>query len=270
MSSIGLIHNQVTVRHRKSFPRYSDFLNFFSTLLLLIFFALGSSLEARAQMFSGDHKPEKTSGGIGGPSISAGVEFAEFIGLSASESGNGELEFQSDLVALLIDLGGIEVYSRFGQGINTPSGNELSVFLIGANLGNLFPLLMKERVRLFVPLTLTTDFLRVSKNQALSEFQQSSLQVASGAQLLLGGVTRRGPALLMKAEPFVGFSYSQGSLFGGGVRGFRGEVAASGFQITPRFSVRLGYRFQTREYNIDGSLYDYQLKGHSLLVGVQF
>lgn len=222
-------------------------------------------------MFSGDEKPERVAtSGATGAAISVGVYFADFSGLSAASGDNGELEFESELVALRADLGGLVLYSRFGRGIDSPSGEDLSVFMIGANLGNLFPLLIKERVRLFVPLTLTTDFLRVSKDLARSEFQQSSLQVASGGQVVLTGARLGGPALTMKAEPFVGFSYSQGSLFGGGVRGFRGEVVASGLRITSRISLRLGYQYQLREYNIDGTLYDYQLKGHTLLVGVQF
>lgn len=224
-------------------------------------------------MFSGDENPGRLSAsqsrGIG---LSAGIQLADFTYRPLGE-GMGELTFNSELLALHLDLGGIEIFSHFGQGLPTPTGNDLSTFNIGANLGNVFPLLIRNKVRLLLPLTLTTDFLRVSRDRARSEFQQSSVQVASGAQVVLNaGVGRmgNGPVLAVKGEPFLGFSYSQGSLFGGSLRGVRGEVTVSGLRITSRLAIRAGYRYQFRAYNIDGLLYDYSLQGHTFLLGVGF
>lgn len=265
----------------------SKALKFFSTLGFAIFLGLTTPGIVLAQMFSGDEGANRTTGYQDrGIAFSAGVQFADFSYRPIDEPG-GELEFKSELLALQLDLGGIDIYSQIGRGLYSATGLELSTFMIGANLGNVFPLLVKDRFKLLVPLTLTTDYLRVSRDQARSEFQQSSIQIAGGGEVILGGAGGRGPdrgvfsggasgrnrptpILQIKGEPFVGFSYSQGSLFGGGLRGFRAEATVSRIGITSRFSMRAGYRYQYRAYNIDGTLYDYALKGHTLLMGVEF
>lgn len=277
-----MIHLDKTTLFLKSFRKRYGVWKIFSSLCLWLLAGVLIPESVSAQMFSGDEKENRSTASQNrGLAFSAGVQFTDFTYRGGNES-DGELRFDSDLLALHLDLGGLDIYSHFGNGISAENGDDLSTFLIGANLGNLFPLYIKEGFGLLLPLTITTDFLRVSRDRARSEFQQSSLQAAAGIQVVIGGAggwssgrNRAGgglfsPVLRIKGEPFFGFSYSQGSLFGGNLRGIRGEAAVTGLRISSGFSLRAGYRYHYRAYDIDGVLYDYGMKGHTVLLGVEF
>ncbi len=121
---------------------------------------------------------------------------------------------------------------------------------------------------LLLPLQITSDLQQVRRNQSNAEFMQSSLALGTGVSTMfkLGDAV----SVNLKATPNYGFSFSQGSLFGGNLFQFDGKGLIFIHNVFGSNALTLGYHFDHRVYRIEGNLNDYDYTSHSITVGFAF
>lgn len=224
----------------------------FRFLLLAAILSLPNS--SHAQMFSADS--DKSQAQTLQPP-SRGVYFGPSFTNFSSSTGAGDLSFDGQLATLGFSSSGLSVESNIGNSSWNPQG--VSLFHIGAELGGGIRLFRSGSFALVVPAGISSDYLRVSKDESERDFQQSSFRVSGGLGFsILTGRFR----VQVSAKPSIGFSYSQGSLFGGNVRGVEADVLVGTVRIHPRLSLSSFYSYERLAYDIDGAIYDYNLSSH--------
>lgn len=228
--------------------------------LALIFLCVAPSA-AYAQMFSsgGDSPANRIIAPSRGVSI--GPSFSTF----SSTSGTGDLSFDGTLLTVGLQTSGLSVDATVGPSSWNPQGATL--FRIGAMVGGRVSLYRGELFSLFAPAGVSSDYLRVSREIAEREFRQSSFRILGGLGLSLAN---RGFRLSVSATPSIGFSYSQGSLFGGSVRGFTAGATVGSIKIASLARVSAFARYELLAYDIDFDLYDYELDSRRFGLVLQF
>lgn len=219
---------------------------------------------AFGQMFS---VQEEKSRPLSNPSafVRAGIGFNDFSYNGSNGGDQPLLDYSGTHLNLSLELPGLSVFSSFG-GEWSGLEDRRSV-LFGARLSNAFRLFQGGRFGMFLPGEVQTDVQRVFADFTSMDFQQSSLRLGLG---LGSSFQRPGFVIYAEAVPSLGFSYSQGSLYGGYVRGLRCEFRFIERSILERRALFAGYRFTIREYDVDQSLYDYTSLENSFTIGVGF
>ncbi len=237
-------------------------------ITLTIFLLL--PLTATAQMFSvGDPEPERER--IPGfySVISAGWEFATFDYTGGAASAAERLDFDDSVLRFRLDTPGLDI--SIGLGGRLTGMNENSLVNLNARLFNRLQLYRRENVVVLVPIQITTDLMRVSRNNIDSEFQQSSLTLGTGLESAL----RISDSIdfSIKGTPNYGFSFAQGNLFGGSLFRLDGSAQFYFRNLIGRHALSVGYHFDYRKYDIDdtnGDLNDYDFTSHSITIGYAF
>ena len=237
------------------------------TLFFLIMLFLLIPVTTVAQMFSvGDPEPvrERVPGLYS--VLSVGWEFATFNFTGEAVSSGDRLDFDNSLIRFRFDTPGLDI--SLGVGGKLTGMSENSLVNVNARLSNRFSLYRREKINLLVPFQITTDLLRVSRNNSDTEFQQSSLTLGAG----LESAIRLGNRIdfSIKGTPNYGFSFSQGNLFGGSLFRLDGKALFFLRNVIGNNSLSLGYHFDMRKYDIDGDLSDYDFTSHSVTVGYAF
>lgn len=220
-----------------------------------------------AQMFSvGDPDPVQTRAPGIYSIFSAGWEMGSFTYKGETASTVDQLDFNSNILRLGLESPGIDLNVSLGG--NITGMNDHSYVNLNARLKNQATLIRRERLRLFLPLQITTDLKRVRKNDTDFEFQQSSLAIGTG----IGSAVRLAENLdfTIRATPNYGFSFSQGNLFGGNIFHFDGNSKIIIRNLIGSNALSIGYHFDYRSYNIEGDLSDYDYSSHSLSIGYVF
>jgi hypothetical protein len=240
-----------------------------SLLITLTIFLL-FPLTASAQMFSvGDPEPERQRFTGLNSVISVGWEFATFEFTGSSLPIGERLDFEDSVIRFRLDTPGLEI--SIGLGGRLTGMNENSLVNLNARLFNNLQLYRRENVIFFVPIQITTDLLRVSRNNIDSEFQQSSLSIGAGIGSALR--LRNNIDFSINGTPNFGFSFSQGNLFGGSIFRFDGKAQFFFRNLIGRHSLSVGYHFDHRKYDIDGTngdLNDHDFTSHSITLGYAF
>lgn len=232
----------------------------------IIFILLPASLHA--QMFSiGDDETDRQQGINFYTLIGASWELADFSYHGSEEIDDRErLDFSDSVIRFRLDSPGLDLSLAFGGDL---TGMESTSYLnLNGRLYNSFPLTRSQNFMLLVPLQLTSDLKQVRQNQSDAEFLQSSLTIGSGASTMfkLGDSV----SINLKATPNYGFSFSQGSLFGGNLFRFDGKGLIYIHDVFGSNALTFGYYFDYRKYNIEGNLNDYDYTSHSITVGYAF
>lgn len=246
-------------------PRPS-FTPFYLTALFFLFLMPQVS---SAQMFSvGDTESTREPVPLGlQTTLSAGWETASFDYTgSGSLTDLQRLDFDDNLFRVRLESPGLDLSLGFGGGLT--GMNQHSLVNVNGRIFNDIPVFIRERVRLRVPIQLTTDLLSVRRNESDQEFQQSSLVFGTG----LASAFRLGSGidLTLRATPNYGFSFSQGNLFGGSKTRLDGRAQFLFHDLIGRHSLSLSYHFDYRRYKIEGDQNDYDFTSHSISIGYIF
>lgn len=232
--------------------------------LILLVMSVGS---ASAQMFSIEPgEKRKASPAENYTMLGASLEWADFSYQGSSAEQGGRADFTNPIVRIRFESPGLSLSTGFGGSL---TGMENTSFAnINAQVENGVRLAQGEAVAVEVPIQLITDLLAVRPTGQSYEFQQSSVIFGSGLRLQYrpdgGGLAEIG------ATGNYGFSFSQGSLFGGSL--FRAIGAAKVYvPIFPNGRMLvIGYHADYRSYDIEGELSDYRYVSHSFTVGFGF
>ncbi|TVR14693.1 MAG: hypothetical protein EA391_12435 [Balneolaceae bacterium] len=242
------------------------FIKKFSTFVL-VSIILMLPVHANAQMFSIGEPEQRTARPLGSATIfGVAWDFADFTYQAEGAEDFQRLDYSDSLIRLFLISPGLDISLAFGGSFT--GMNDHSAVNLNARLYNNLFIQRRPNFQLAIPIQLTTDLMQVRRNETSAEFQQSSLIFGTGAY----SAFRLGDrfSFNLKATPNYGFSFSQGSLFGGGL--FRFD--SGGYLMIDRLfgdtALSIGYNFDYRAYRIEGDLNDYDFTSHSISLGIAF
>lgn len=238
-------------------------------LLLAVFpILLLSPTAIQAQMFSvGDSNDRPASTLSYYSTLGVTWEIADFEYTGDALSADDRADFQNSVIRLRFENPGINISAGFG---GTLTGmDDRSYVNVNAQLYNDIALIRSPRFVLGLPIQISTDLLSVAAQQQTgNSFQQSSLVFGTGASIRYR-INQR-VQMGLRATPNIGFSFSQGALFGGrlftttsGARLYFSDILGSNTLV-------FGYDFDYRDYNIEGDQNDYQYLSHAFTLGIAF
>lgn len=237
----------------------------FITLFLLILLTLPSI--AIAQMFSIQETQEERPQRFGAVTIfGISWEAADFEYSGNSQENFRRLNFSDNLVRLRLNSPGLDI--SLGAGGSFTGMQDHSYLNVTGRISNNINIIRRETFLLTLPVQLTTDLKRVRLNDLDSDFQQSSLIFGSGISSHLKLSDKL--SFKIHATPNYGFSFSQGSFFGGNLFRFDGRSTLFVHDLFGNRSLAISYDFDYRRYNIDGDLFDYDYTSHSITLGIGF
>lgn len=244
----------------KRFPR----LLAAATLSILLLMPLLAS----AQMFSveNDGRVFRPPGTL----VSLGVELADF------EYTGGELvdqpgiyEFTGPLLMLEADTRNINLYLKGGGSVT--GMEDVSFFQAGIKGKYSFVMMGREHLTLSAPARIQSDIITVTNNELFNtnrQFQQGSLLFGLGLNLELR--PRQDIRLQMRGVPHLGITFSTGGTFGGNIFSLDSGARLYYDRIMGDFGGMIGYSYKMRSYNVDLDNFNYDMNGHSIMIGVTF
>ena len=244
-----------------------NYLIFFTKAILMAIFLALVPLAGHTQMFSIDDDERERP---------QGLRFYSMVGVSWEPTdftykGEGateleRLDFDASALRFRLDSPGLDLSIAFGGSLTGMENN--SFVNISGRLYNGFPLTRSQNFMLLLPLQISSDLTQVRKNQSDAEFLQSSLTIGTGlsTRFKLGDAV----SFNIKATPNYGFSFSQGSLFGGNLFRFDGKALFHIHNVFGSNALTFGYYYDFKRYEIEGNLNDYDYTSHSFTVGYAF
>ncbi|MCC5941272.1 MAG: hypothetical protein JJU37_06985 [Balneolaceae bacterium] len=242
------------------------FVKTFSFLILPVIITL-FPMHSQAQMFSIGDPEQRSSRPLGSSTIiGAAWEFADFSYQAEGAEEFQRLDYNANLLRLFLNSPGLDISLAFGGSYT--GMDDHSAININARLYNNFFIKRNPNFQFAIPIQLTTDLMQVRRNETSAEFQQSSLVFGTGAYTAFRMGDRF--SLTVNATPNYGFSFSQGSLFGGGLFRFDAGTFLMINELFGSNSLTIGYNFDFRAYRIEGNLNDYDFTSHSITLGIGF
>lgn len=243
------------------------YLKFLFTAILTGTIFILLPISTQAQMFSiGDDKPDRREGLNFYTMIGVSWELADFSYQGEGATDLQRLDFSDSVIRLRLDSPGLDL--SFATGGSLTGMDETSFLNINGRLYNGFPVVRSQNFLLLVPLQITSDLKQVRRNQSDAEFLQSSLTIGTGLSIMLN--IGDGASINLKTTPNYGFSFSQGSLFGGNLFRFDGKALLHINDVFGSNALTLGYYFDYSRYRIEGNLNDYDYTSHSITIGYAF
>lgn len=243
------------------------YLNIFIKAILIGIFFVFLPFEVHAQMFSIDDDQRERPQGLAFYSmIGISWEPTDFTYAGEGATELERLDFNASALRFRFDSPGLDLSIAFGGSLTGMENN--SFVNISGRLYNGFPLTRSPNFMLLLPLQISSDLTQVRKNQSDAEFLQSSLTLGTGlsTRFKLGDSV----SFNIKATPNYGFSFSQGSLFGGNLFRFDGKGLFHIHNVFGSNALTFGYYFDFKRYRIEGNLNDYDYTSHSFTVGYAF
>lgn len=239
----------------------------FKQLVLILLLIISVPTISLAQMFS-VNDDEESADRITEPTniISIGLTAATFNFTGENVNENDRLNFNDMLLTIQFKTQGLDLSTSFGGSLT--GMKDQSYVNFSARIYNNFPLKKGQKFRLSLPIQLTTDLTQVSRDISSADFRQSSLVIGSGLASTVRPADRI--SLQLKATPNYGFSFSQGSVFGGSLFRFDGVANILIHNVFGDRSLAIGYNFDFKNYDIDGDINDYEYSAHTITIGIGF
>lgn len=163
----------------------------------------------------------------------------------------------------------LHVYASYGNKIGT--NNDITAFNIGAIVMNRITLSRKVRQSVYLPFRVLTDW-RTTRNNTITmgdeEFQQSSVMVGTGLGLQHRFSDRVG--LDLNANGNYGYSVRSFGAEGGTSYMLEGKARLNINRVINTYGLSIGYDYQLQAYLMSNPRFDYELQGHSILIGLRF
>lgn len=138
-----------------------------------------------------------------------------------------------------------------------------------ANFG--LTLISKKTFALELPIQLTSSLTSVTNDDIIGgqlEFRQVNIAPGAGARIAAKPADRF--RIQLQAIPSYGFSSATGGTFGGSVFIFEGQARLYFDRLFDDIGLSVGYDYNFKDFNIDDSLFDYELNSHGFLIGISF
>ncbi len=233
-------------------------------LSILLFLSAGFFTSLRAQMFTVEGEPGTID--IPGTAIYAGVEPADFDFRGTT---GGRFEFSGPLLRLRLETPTLDIFFATGGSMTGIEG--ISFLDVGLSAGYGFKVLNREKVILILPVRIKSGLTSAVSDQTIgsaSQFNQGSLTAGGGFLLAL----RPSPRVRIHTGfmPYYGFSFATGGTFGGSKGSLEGKLRLFLDGALGDMGLSLGYGYSYDRFDIETNTFDYDLKTHSILVGITF
>lgn len=250
------------------FVKHSRNPSIFTIVFFLLLLVMGMPRQGLAQMFSVD-SPERTYQ-LPGTAIYLGVEPADFEFRGESLlPGNDRFSFTGSLLRLRLESRGINLFLATGGSLT--GIEDASYFDAGLKAGYGLSILRQQNFGIQIPVQLTSSITTVTDRESASNetaFRQGGLVGGAGVYLF---ARPSGPFRVeANAIPSYGFSFATGGTFGGSLTSVEGQLRLFMDRLFDDIGISLGYDYNFRRFDVDGSQFDYDFGSHSILVGVTF
>jgi len=176
------------------------------------------------------------------------------------------LEVDNTLLAISFETLGLAANANIGNSIT--GINDGSYFDLNLKFTNGFSVIKRQKVQLGVPIQLSTGLTTSNNDFNENRFNQTHFSGGSGVFLNINP-TRK--IQLQNSGLFgYGFSNSNGGFFGGTMNYNSVSSRVNLLNFIGDRTLSIGYDYTFRSYDIDSEVYDYDLTGHQITIGVSF
>lgn len=242
--------------------QYFNYYRLIPLLFIIIFCLPNLSL---GQMFSIQETQQRLERPLGTSTlVGFSWDIADFTYTGDLTGGFDRLDFSDNIFRFRLNSPGLNISLGLAGSLTGMDDN--SYLNVSGRIFNNLNLTRSSTFVFSVPFQLTTDLKRVRANSFDTEFQQSSLIFGTGISSDIKLSDRFN--FKIHATPNYGFSFAQGSFFGGNL--FRFDTRAVIFinNVFGRRALAIAYDFDYRKYDIDGDIYDYDFTSHSVTIGI--
>lgn len=236
--------------------------NLLLTIVLFAFPLMYSS--ALAQMFSVGEVPRQRVLPTSFVRVGIGPAAFEYKGNNLNPLGSTLLEFDNTVLFVNVETPGVNLALILG---NSATGmDDINYFDLGLTLSNKFLILRKKSISAGIPLELLSSINSINNDRSEENFNQVNFAVGVGGffNFNLGQKL----TFTNQLTPGYGFSNSNGGFFGGSLFYATGKSRLNFINLIGNRSISLGYDFNYRSFDIDGELYDFELKSHLITLGI--
>jgi hypothetical protein len=222
-----------------------------------------------AQMFSvEDEQPrQRTSGPVN--NIFIGWEPSDFSYFGPSQTPEQRTSYEMDDPIFRIRYESLGTELFLGYGDDVTGTDSVDFFHIGGSFSRPLPLYMSKEFRLYLPIQLQADLTLASNEYRLQDkFQQSNILIGAGPGISINITpkTRWSTSALTS----IGYSLSPGGTFGGVTYQLNAQTRLALIQLFGSVGLSLGYDYTFKQFDISVNRFDYKLRAHSFLIGVNF
>lgn len=232
---------------------------------LFLFLLIIAPSFASAQMFSVENKRER----ITRPTtiIRIGTSIADFTYKGIlTDTDQSLLELDNALLAVTIETSGLTANANIGNSI---TGIDNGSFLdLNLKFMNGFTLLRQRRVQIGVPIQLSTGLTTSNSDFTENRFNQTHFSGGTGVFLNLN--PSRKLEIQNNGVIGFGFSNSNGGFFGGTMNYVNVGSRINLLNFIGERTLSVGYDYIFKSYDIDSEIYDYDLTGHQVTLGISF
>lgn len=233
-------------------------------LTIVSFSFLLPSESALAQMFSVGDSPQQRT--IANSFIRFGVGPAsfDFMGGNGNAFGSSLLEFDNTVFFANLETPGVNLSLTLGNKIT--GFDQKNYFDLGFTLSNKFSLIGKKNIVVGIPIQLYSSITNVNNDRSEENFNQVNFAIGGGGFLNF----KLGNRISFTNElvPGYGFSNSSGGFFGGSLFYVTGKSRLNFNNLIGSRTISFGYDYNYRSFDIDGELYDFNLKSHLITIGI--
>lgn len=252
------------------FIQHSRLFKFNNIILVLLVFLVFFASDAKAQMFSVGGEPGRID--IPTTGIYLGWEPVDFEyqgGDLALPVNEGRFAFSGSLVRLRLETPALQFFLATGGKLT--GIDDVSYFDAGVQAGYRFSIVSSKKFTVQIPFQLVSSLTSVNTDESITnatQFRQGAL--AAG----LGGFIGVRPTERVRVQagfvPHYGFSFATGGTFGGSLVKLDGKLRLFLDRVFGDTGLSLGYNYKFNRFNVDENEFDYDLRSHSILIGVTF
>ena len=217
------------------------------------------------QMFSISSAEERTGPATTFLNVGYGPSSFDYNG-NFSSPGDGGLAFDNSGV-FFVGFSSPTFNLGLSLGNRLTGLDDISYIKLAIDYSNRASLIRRPSFSLNLPLIFRSGLYTIGETNNLTEdFSQVTLSLYPGLEIR----NRFGSRITFSNQGTAGygFSTSNGGFFGGSVRGLSFESKLNIERFIGSRTLSIGYNFNLRDFDIDGSSFDYDLKGHTLSIGV--
>lgn len=247
-----------------SFPIFmKNFNSFFLVLLLVIFL----SETAYSQMFSVEEPQRRMR--LATRSVEIGPDFIEM----KNRNINGEMPdyaFSDPVYRVRVRYSGVETYAAYNRGLG--KADTTSYLNIGANISSPMPVSTTGMFRFSLPLTLSTEFIRVQSTESgqddLESFRQTSASLGVGPEISLR--LNRNFRVNAGIIPQFGFTILSLGSDTGQLVSVNGRISVSLGEIYENIGLTAGYHYKWQRYTDRKEEFLYDISSNYFSIGLTF
>lgn len=218
---------------------------------------------AYAQMFSVGEATRQRTIATSFIRIGAGPSSFIYKGNNTNPSGSTLLEFDHNTLFVNLETPGVNLSLTLGNKIS--GFDEKNFFDLGFTLSNKFAIIRQKLITAGVPIQLYSSISNINADATEEGFNQVNFAFGGGGFINF----KLGERISFTNEltPGYGFSNSSGGFFGGSLFYVTAKSRLNFNRLIAGRSISLGYDYNFRSFDIDGELYDFDLKSHLITIG---